>query len=127
MEPFKEGMANFVATITAGMLLSTGAMLITVGNQQAKVTVQIDSITEKLNTLTDNMSGIETRLRTLETERQAIENSPRGLAMSGAEWFVVGGIIIAAADQILDRSPWKSNNVLQLLLEGLKTVFRVKG
>jgi hypothetical protein len=47
--------------------------------------------------------------------------------MSGAEWFVVGGIIIAAADQILDRSPWKSNNVLQLLLEGLKTVFRVKG
>lgn len=127
MEPLKEGMANFVATITAGMLLSTGAMLITVGNQQAKVAVQIDSITEKLNTLTDNMSGIETRLRTLETERQAIENSLRRLAMSGAEWFVIGGIIIAAADQILDRSPWKSNNVLQLLLEGLKTVFRVKG
>lgn len=47
--------------------------------------------------------------------------------MSGAEWFVIGGIIIAAADQILDRSPWKSNNVLQLLLEGLKTIFRVKG
>ena len=69
MDFFKEGMANFVATITAGMLLSTGAMLITVGNQQAKGAVQIEAITEKLNTLTDNMGGIETRLRTLETER----------------------------------------------------------
>jgi hypothetical protein len=47
--------------------------------------------------------------------------------MSGAEWFVIGGILIATADQILDHSPWKSNNVLQLLIEGLKTVFRVKG
>lgn len=45
--------------------------------------------------------------------------------MTGVEWFVIGGIIIAAADQILDRSPWKSNNVLQLIMEGLKTVFRV--
>lgn len=44
--------------------------------------------------------------------------------MSGAEWFVIGGIIIAAADQILDHSPLKSNNLLQLLMEGLKTVFR---
>ena len=39
----------------------------------------------------------------------------------------LGPILIAAADQILDHSPWKSNNVLQLLIEGLKTVFRVKG
>ena len=45
--------------------------------------------------------------------------------MSGAEWFIIGGIVIAAADQILDSSPWKSNNVLQLIMEGLKTVFRV--
>jgi len=45
--------------------------------------------------------------------------------MTGVEWFVIGGIIIGAADQILDRSPWKSNNVLQLLMEGLKTIFRV--
>jgi hypothetical protein len=45
--------------------------------------------------------------------------------MSGAEWFVIGGIIIAAVDQILDRSPLKSNNMLQLLMEGLKTIFRV--
>ncbi len=126
MDFFKEGMANFVATITAGMLLSTGAMLITVGNQQARVAVQIESVTEKLSALTDKMSDIETRVRSLEIKRQALRNSLRGLAMSGAEWFVVGGIIIAAADQILDRSPWKSNNVLQLLLEGLKTVFRVK-
>ena len=126
MDSFKEGMANFVATITAGMLLSTGAMLITVGNQQARVAVQIESVTEKLSALTDKMSDIETRVRSLEIKRQALRNSPRGLAMSGAEWFVIGGIIIAAADQILDRSPWKSNNVLQLLLEGLKTVFRVK-
>jgi hypothetical protein len=47
--------------------------------------------------------------------------------MSGIEWFVIGGIVIGAVDQILDHSPWKSNNVLQLLVEGLKTVFRVKG
>jgi hypothetical protein len=46
--------------------------------------------------------------------------------MTGAEWFIIGGIIIAAADQILDRSPWKSNNVLQLIMEGLKTIFRAK-
>lgn len=126
MDSFKEGMANFVATITAGMLLSTGAMLITVGNQQARVAVQIESVTEKLSALTDKMSDIETRVRSLEIKRQALRNSLRGLTMSGAEWFVIGGIIIAAADQILDRSPWKSNNVLQLLLEGLKTIFRVK-
>lgn len=46
--------------------------------------------------------------------------------MSGIEWFVIGGILVAAADQILDHSPWKSNNMLQLLMEGLKTMFRVK-
>jgi len=44
--------------------------------------------------------------------------------MSGAEWFIIGGILIGAADQILDRSPLKSNNMLQLLMEGLKTIFR---
>jgi hypothetical protein len=47
--------------------------------------------------------------------------------MEPIEWFVIGGIVIAAADQILDRSPWKSNNILQLIMEGLKTVFRAKG
>jgi hypothetical protein len=46
--------------------------------------------------------------------------------MEAIEWFVIGGIIVGALDQILDRSPWKSNNVLQLLVEGLKAMFRVK-
>lgn len=46
--------------------------------------------------------------------------------MEPIEWFVIGGIIIAAVDQILDHSPWKSNNVLQLIIEGLKTIFRAK-
>jgi hypothetical protein len=46
--------------------------------------------------------------------------------MEPIEWFVIGGIVIAAADQILDRSPWRSNNVLQLIIEGLKTIFRAK-
>lgn len=46
--------------------------------------------------------------------------------MEPIQWFVIGGIIVAAADQILDHSPWKSNNILQLIMEGLKTVFRAK-
>lgn len=46
--------------------------------------------------------------------------------MTGVEWFVVGGIIVAAADQIIERTPYKSNNVLQLVLTGLKAIFRVK-
>lgn len=46
--------------------------------------------------------------------------------MGTVEWFVIGGIVVAAVDQILDRSPWKSNNILQLLMEGLKAAFRVK-
>jgi hypothetical protein len=47
--------------------------------------------------------------------------------MSGAEWFIVGGIVIAALDQIIQHTPWKSNNIIQLALSGLKAVFRVKG
>lgn len=46
--------------------------------------------------------------------------------MEAVEWFVIGGILVAALDQILDRSPWKSNNILQLLVDGLKAVFRVQ-
>jgi len=45
--------------------------------------------------------------------------------MEPVEWFVVGGIIVAAVDQLLDYSPWKSNNVLQLIVDGLKTIFKV--
>lgn len=46
--------------------------------------------------------------------------------MSGAEWFVIGGIIIAALDHIIQHTPWKSNNLIQLFMAGLKAVFRVK-
>lgn len=47
--------------------------------------------------------------------------------MEAIEWFVVGGIIVAAADQIIAKTAWKSNNIVQLALTGLKAVFRVKG
>lgn len=46
--------------------------------------------------------------------------------MEGIEWFVIGGIVVGALDQILDRSPWKSNNLLQLIVDALKAAFRVK-
>lgn len=46
--------------------------------------------------------------------------------MSGAEWFVIGGIIVAALDQIIEQTPYKENNVLQLVLTGLKAIFRMK-
>lgn len=46
------------------------------------------------------------------------------LPMEPLQWFVIGGIIVAAADQILDNSPWKSNNILQLIMDTLKTFFR---
>jgi hypothetical protein len=46
--------------------------------------------------------------------------------MEPIEWFVIGGIVVAAADQILDHSPWRSNNILQLVIEGLKTIFSAK-
>lgn len=46
--------------------------------------------------------------------------------MNGIEWFVIGGILVAAVDQIIQRTPWKENNIIQILLTGLKTVFRVK-
>jgi hypothetical protein len=49
------------------------------------------------------------------------------MAMTGVEWFVVGGIIIASLDQVIQHTPWKSNNVIQLVLTGLKAIFRVKG
>lgn len=46
--------------------------------------------------------------------------------MTGVEWFVIGGIIVAALDQIIERTPYKENNILQLILTGLKAIFRVK-
>jgi len=47
--------------------------------------------------------------------------------MTGVEWFIIGGIIVAALDQIIERTPYKENNILQLVMTGLKAVFRVKG
>jgi hypothetical protein len=46
--------------------------------------------------------------------------------MEAIEWFVVGGIIVAAIDQIIEKTPYRSNNIVQLVLTGLKAVFRVK-
>jgi hypothetical protein len=46
--------------------------------------------------------------------------------MEPLEWFVIGGIVIAAVDQVIERTPYKSNNIVQLLLVGLKAVFHVK-
>lgn len=43
--------------------------------------------------------------------------------MGAAEWFVIGGIIIAAIDEIVNRSSLKENSTLQLLLSILKRVF----
>ena len=47
--------------------------------------------------------------------------------MTGIEWFVVGGTAIAAIDQIIQHTPYKSNTLVQLILTGLKAIFRVKG
>lgn len=44
--------------------------------------------------------------------------------MEAIEWFVIGGILVAAADQVIERTPWKSNNIIQLILTGLKAIFR---
>ena len=36
-------------------------------------------------------------------------------------------LAIAALDQIIQHTPYKSNNIVQLVLTGLKAIFRVKG
>jgi hypothetical protein len=46
--------------------------------------------------------------------------------MEAIEWFVIGGILVAAVDQIIEKTPYRSNNIIQLLLTGLKAVFGVK-
>ena len=53
-----------------------------------------------------------------------LEASLMEAPMGTVEWFIVGGIIVGALDQLIEYSPWKSNNMLQVLLEGLKTIFR---
>lgn len=43
--------------------------------------------------------------------------------MGAAEWFVIGGIIVGAIDEIVARSSAKENSTLQLILSILKRVF----
>ena len=62
MKAWQEGFANFAATLTAGMLLASGASLVAVSSQQMRVSAQIESITEKLGDLTESMKGLEGRL-----------------------------------------------------------------
>lgn len=46
--------------------------------------------------------------------------------MEPVQWFVIGGIIVAALDQVIEKTPYKSNNVIQLVLTAMKAIFRVK-
>ena len=69
MKVWQDSLGQFVATVTARMLLATGGMLITVGNSQVKVVTQIESITEKLQLLTENVGKLEERVRSLEIGR----------------------------------------------------------
>jgi hypothetical protein len=46
--------------------------------------------------------------------------------MEPLEWFVIGGIVIAAVDQVIERTSFKSNNIVQLVLTGLKAIFKVE-
>jgi hypothetical protein len=46
--------------------------------------------------------------------------------MEPLEWFVIGGIVIAAVDQVIERTSLKSNNIVQLILTGLKAIFKVQ-
>lgn len=43
--------------------------------------------------------------------------------MEAIEWFVIGAIIIGAADEVIARSPWAENSTVQLVMSILKRVF----
>ena len=43
--------------------------------------------------------------------------------MTSVEWFIIGGIIVAAADEVINRSSLKENSTVQLALGILKRVF----
>jgi hypothetical protein len=45
--------------------------------------------------------------------------------MEAIEWFVIGGIIIGALDEIINRSALRDHTLLQLAMTGLKAIFRV--
>jgi len=43
--------------------------------------------------------------------------------MTTAEWFVVGAIVVGAAEHIIAISPLKENSTVQLVLKILKGIF----
>lgn len=43
--------------------------------------------------------------------------------MTAAEWFIVGAILVGAAEHIIAISPLKENSTIQLVLSILKRVF----
>jgi len=48
-------------------------------------------------------------------------------AMTSVEWFIIGGIIVAATDEVINRSSLKENSTVQLILGILKRVFPKRG
>ena len=43
--------------------------------------------------------------------------------MTPAEWFVIGAVVVGAAEHIIAFSPLKENSTVQLVLSILKRVF----
>lgn len=43
--------------------------------------------------------------------------------MTAAEWFVVGAIVVGAAEHIIAISPLKENSTVQVVLTVLKRIF----
>jgi hypothetical protein len=43
--------------------------------------------------------------------------------MTPAEWFVIGAVVVGAAEHIIAVSPLKENSTVQLILSILKRVF----
>jgi hypothetical protein len=43
--------------------------------------------------------------------------------MTAAEWFVIGAVVVGAAEHIIAVSPLKENSTVQLILSILKRVF----
>jgi hypothetical protein len=47
------------------------------------------------------------------------------IPMEAIEWFVIGGILVAALDQMIQHTPWRENNIIQLILTAAKAALRV--
>jgi hypothetical protein len=43
--------------------------------------------------------------------------------MTAAEWFIVGAILVGAAEHIIAISPFKENSTVQLVITILKRIF----